>query len=172
MTDWLSTLLAVFAGGGVTMLSSWLADKRSFARERERSVLDRADRSLLLRNNFQRETLLALQQAAQSLIRATGEMHALDLGAHRLTGEWRKNRFGEELNQKHLSAVTDTLIYASRVRDGGIRELAGRLRAECTMVLDCQLPESAMKLMNCAVEVHKELIESIGRSLRDLDDQS
>ena len=72
MLNSLVTLMSVIAGGVLTMVAAWFADKRLTERDREGRREERHERLATRRNEFQRETLLSLQVTAQKLLRNTG----------------------------------------------------------------------------------------------------
>jgi hypothetical protein len=86
MPTWLATILSVIAGGLLAILAAWIADIRLAARERERRIEERRDHRAIRRDDFQRETLLALQVASQKLLRTAGRIQHLDLMAFRKNG--------------------------------------------------------------------------------------
>lgn len=90
LANWIAPALSVLAGGLLTMLASWAADRRLSERERENRREDRKDRLAMRRNDFQRESLLALQAASQELLRTTGASLHQDILAYRSTGKWQK----------------------------------------------------------------------------------
>lgn len=95
MQSWLPTfvgVIGVIAGGVLTMVSAWLADRRLMARDRERRREERHERLVARRNDFQRETLLALQDACQKLLRNAGAALVSDVIAHGTGGEWQRQQ--------------------------------------------------------------------------------
>lgn len=170
MSIWLSTMLSVIAGGALTMISSWIADKRLSERERERRREERQERLTARRDDFQRETLLALQGASQKLMRATGAMHFQDVMAFRKTGVWQKHKFGEELSNEHLRQVTDTMLLTSRIRDEEASALANKFRIGATAVSASATEQDAENRMATVTDIQQALIERIGQLVREMDE--
>jgi hypothetical protein len=170
MPEWLSTTITLLAGGALTIIAGWLTDRRASERDRERRLEERHERFLVRRNDFQRESLLVLQDSSQRLLRSAGAMHHQDVVAHRTTGKWQRQQFGDELSKENLRAMTDTMLFASRVRDDEVRSLAEQLRAQTVAVSSSADEAQAERVMLAAGETQQALIQRIGQLVRELDD--
>jgi hypothetical protein len=168
--SWLPLLSAL--GGYLTgAITEYLRDRR--ARQREREARD-ATRQLQLserRSDFQRETLLNLQDAVQDLARATGRMHHLDEMEFRRTGRWGGNLFPEDLDSAAHEAGVKTLKYMVRVRDDSIRVLMKEFRDHANEATLSTSREKSIQEMQEAIAVSESLHERIGLILRKLDDE-
>lgn len=170
MPTWLATTVSVIAGGVLTMLAAWLGDLRVTERDRERRREERLERLVTRRNDFQRETLLALQVASQKLVRnAAASLHQ-DIVAHRNGGKWQRQQLPDELSEGQLRLVTETMLLASRVRDDEIRALADQLRSEATAVGSSASEREAESRMTTAGETQSTLNRRIGEIVRGLDE--
>lgn len=170
MEDWLSTVISVLAGGLLTAGSAWLNDTRLNERERERRREERRDRLASRRNEFQRETLLALQVACQRLIRNAGASLHHDIVAYRTTGKWQKGLLPNGLSDEQLDLNTQTMLLATRVRDEEIRRLSEELRIRLTHVFQTSGEAEAEFILMSAGSIQAPLLERIGQLLRNLDD--
>lgn len=159
MPSWLATMMGTIAGGLITMFAAWLADRRLTERERE-----------CRRNDFQHETLLALQVASQKLLRATGSMHHLDVMAFRTTGRWQRQQFPDELADDHLQQITETMLLASRVRDYETRAFAEQLREHASAVSMSQNEGEAESRMMAVADIQSALINRIGLLVREMEE--
>lgn len=168
--EWLGTVLAVIAGGALTLSSGWLADNRLTNRERERRNEERRDRIAFRRSDFQRETLLALQVAAQKLIRNTGASLHQDVMAHRKGADWQRQKLPDGLSDDHLHWTTETMLLSSRIRDDQVRTLADQLRSQANRVGFSGSEAEAERRMLEASDVHAALIERIGLLVREIDE--
>ena len=126
MPAWLATTMSVIAGGILTMLAALLGDRRITERDRERRLEERHERLLTRRNDFQRQTLLALQEASERLMRNTGASLHQDVVAHRTTGKWQRQQLPHDLSNDHLRLTTETMLLDSWVREDEVRALAYR----------------------------------------------
>ncbi len=170
MPTWFATTLSVIAGGVLTMISAWIADKRLTERERERRREESLERRANRRDDFQRETLLSLQSASQKLLRATGAMHHQDLITFRKSGQWQKQQFGDDLSNAHLHQNTETMLLASRVRDEKARSLADTLREQASVVVFSATEDEAECRMRAAADTQQALVQRIGQLVREMDE--
>jgi hypothetical protein len=170
MPDWVATTLSVVAGGALTMFSSWLADHRLTERERERRREERRDRLAARRDDFQRETLLALQTASQKLVRNASQALQHDIASHRKGEKWQKQLLPEGISDDQLSLITETMLLASRIRDDGIRNLSEQLRNKVSIVGESPNENFAKQQMQELMIMQIELVGKIGISVRSLDD--
>jgi hypothetical protein len=169
MPEWLSTISSVVAGGGLTMLSSWIADRRLTARDRERRSEEERERLQVRRKDFQRDTLLELQIASQKLLRNAGASLHQDIMAHRKTGIWQKQQLPGDLSDGHLRWSTEMMLLSSRVLDEEIRSLADQLRTLTVTVGFSNNEDDAEAGMSAAAEVQQALIRRIGKLVREMD---
>ena len=170
MPSWLATTASVIAGGVLTMLAAWLGDRRITERDRERRREERRERLVTRRNDFQRETLLALQDASQKLLRNTGASLHQDVVAHRTTGTWQRQQLPDDLSNDRLRLTTETMLLASRVRDDEVRALADRLRTQTAVVGLSSGENEAESRMMAAADTQGALIQRIGEIVRGLDE--
>lgn len=170
MQPWLTTTMSVLVGGILTMLAAWLVDRRTTERDRERRREERQERMLTRRNEFQRETLLAIQVASQKLLRNAGASLHQDIVAYRTTGQWQRQQLPNGLSDDHLQLTTETMLLASRVRDDKVRELTERLRNQAAGVGISNNEHQGENRIMAAADTQQALIQRIGELLRDLDE--
>lgn len=147
-----------------------LTDRRIEKRERAARRERRLDEIQLRRANFQRATLLELQEAISQLARFTGKSHHLDVVAHRKTGKWQKQYLPEDLGEGLLVANTNVSRLRVRVRDEEIRRLAESFSKNCADIAVSGGEAVAEKTLRQMGSVLVELHERIGLVLRNLDD--
>lgn len=170
MPDWIETVLSVVSGGAVVIITQWLADSRLHRRERARRAEDRADRIAMRQSDFQRETLLGLQVAAQKMMRNTGATFHRWSVALRGGTPWGAGRLPENLEEEGLRWRTETMLLASRVRNADVRNLADLLREHCTAFDLSKTEPQGEAAMAAAGRTHEMLIQRIGQLIREIDD--
>jgi hypothetical protein len=121
-------LTGVF-GYGAALLTEYLRDRRTTAREREGRQAARRVQISEHRREFQREAILALQEAVQALTRSAGKIHHHDEMQYRQSGEWGRNLLGSDINQEAHDNSVRVLLLMARVRDEGIYELTKTFRS-------------------------------------------
>jgi hypothetical protein len=163
-------IVTFLLGYGIKAASDWVQHRRTVERDRETRKETRRDRLAEDRRRFQRETLLALQEATMEQIRTTASMHHQDEMAFRKTGLWQKQLFGEDLSQQDHLAMRKTVMLSQRVHDDSLRELLDRFRAysaQTTISIDKDSSDAAMSNM----ARHFEQIQGrIGHLIRTIDD--
>lgn len=151
-------------------LTEWLRDRRAGVRERDARDSVRRAQLLERRANFQRETLISLQDEAVKLARAAGRMNHLDEMEFRKTGKWGGHLFPEGLSDAaHQSNVT-IMVLTSRVRDDRIREVVAAFRSHANCVGTSATREADRTALDKMSELIEPLHERIGEVLRKLDD--
>jgi hypothetical protein len=121
-------VLTLLLGFATKSLSDWLENRRNTRRERAAREAVRREQLFERRTSFQRQTLLEIQEASMQLVRSVGAIHHEDKMAYRSTGEWGKQRVGDDLSEANRLAQARTGMLAARVRDDTIRELIGKLK--------------------------------------------
>lgn len=164
-------VVALVIGFLLSSTQEWFRDTRTLKRDRESREAERRERLRERRADFQRETLLALQDAAQDLVRATGAIAHHDTMEHRKTGEWGKQLVGEELNQKCFMAMRQTLILNVRVRDERVRTLVETLRGSSSGAVRSRSKDDCDSALQAMTPVFDEFNKRIGTLLRSIDDQ-
>jgi hypothetical protein len=117
-----------------SLITEALRDRRQSARERQakdderaaaKDVADEAEDRR--RRDFQRETLLELQEVLHDLARAYGAEHFADLKHGRETGSWYpKVMLEEEINKQGFEANRRSNILVARIDDEELRSTSAR----------------------------------------------
>jgi hypothetical protein len=170
MPTWLPPIITFLLGFGTKWLADWAQHRRTVEREREAREATRREQLFERRCTFQRETLLALQDAAAALGRATGRVSHLDTMAVRTTG--KTQRLPDDLDEGYRLAQVRTNMLAVRVRDASIRELVEQFREFSTSCAMAKTQEDRDRATDSAMETHIKLNEQIGKVLRTLDDET
>lgn len=174
---WLSGALSVLLGFGAKSVSDWFQHKQTLQRERETRDALRRDQLAERRANFQRQTLLELQEAIQDLARATGACSAYDEKVFRETGKWQGPLRGE-LNQQVFVANRRVLLLAVRVRDKSLRDAVKNFRQLTNQTetsgldgTDSALRDISTAALQTVIPLVEPIHERVGELLRTLDDE-
>jgi hypothetical protein len=163
--SWLP-FLTLLIGYGAKSFEDWIRHKREMAKDRETRRVTRHDQRVANRITFQRDTLLQLQNAVQTLARATGRTNQLDEIAYRKTNEWRKEQLPEDLNEGYFVASTQTALLSSRVRDDAVRQLVENFRTVSTNAILAETPADARRQLQGLMGISSELHGHIGKFVR------
>jgi hypothetical protein len=163
-------VLTLILGFGASSLAELLRDRRLLNRERESREALRRGQAIERSTNFQRQTLLDLQDALFQLARAAGASYHQDLMAYRQTGQWQKQLLPDGSAEAVRLAQARTSILHVRVADVGVRELVCRFKAEVVAVLMSPgLAESEYSHASMGT-TFEEINQRIGEILRSLDE--
>jgi hypothetical protein len=162
-------VVTLLLGYALKSVSELVGHRRTLQREREAREVTRRDKFYERRTDFQRQTLLDLQEAMSDLIRSTGAAHHQDTMAYRQTGKWQKHLLGEVLDESCHKAMRRTLILWVRVQDDSVREMVQRCR-ECAskVMVGPNKEDSDVALANMA-KIFEELNPKIGELIRTID---
>jgi len=164
------TLISTSVGFISSQLMERSKDRHAYEREKEARESARRDNLFERRTEFQRQTLLDLQDAVMKLIRATGEMYHIDLMASRATGKWVKQLFPDELDNRAFSAGVQITVLGVRVRDKSIRDLLAQLKVHTDGVVFAKNQAEAEGSLGKMSDSFAALNARIGEVLRSLDD--
>lgn len=163
-------VLTTIIGFATGSINEWLRDRRTSKRDSEaRDALRRAQLAER-RANFQRETLIDLQDAVTKFTRITGKMHHIERMELKKTGKWGGFLFPEGLSDSALEANVKIMVLNSRVRDEHIRELAERFRGHANKIGILPSPQATEDASLKMIETIDPLHKRIGEILRKLDD--
>lgn len=165
-------VVTLLMGFGASALGEWLRDVRTIRREREARQARRHEESHERRANFQRQTLLDLQESLFVLGRATGSIHHQDRMAYKTTGQWRRNAVTNDVDEGFREAQVRSAILSVRIQDEIVRDYVSRYRTLCVDIGMVGSPERAEAALVESITLHDKLNERIGMLLRELDDPS
>lgn len=151
-----------------SILVVWYSSRSTLRREYELKAIERREGRLMRRNEFQRETLLALQEAAAALVEAViedmkpgeGKVRS-SISAEAASFEYRKN-----------TARIELLMY--RVHDEGVRSACRNIMVACLVHGYQRQSNESTDAMDLIARHQNELNEAIYPvliSLDALDDQ-
>jgi len=164
LTYWLP-LLTAFLGFASGMCTEWLRDHRTYKRDKEARESSRRDVKVDRQNEFQRQTLLDLQDATMTLMQATSAIlrSERELDPERNTlSDWKLT----ELDEREMQANALTAKLGVRVDDEEVRRLLKKLKdqlLETTLYSSRQGRENAM---HKSTFIFVELNERIGEIVR------
>ena len=163
--DWLLPVVMLVLGYLSKTLEGWATHKQTVTREREGRDAARQER----RDAFQRETLLDLQEAAQSLGHAAGEIHVFEALANPL-GAQNYTTAPRERYEQFREGQAKTGLLGARVRDEAVRAaLVDFKQCAATAALHGINRIVATQAFDRLVTLSDTLNERIGTVLRGLD---
>lgn len=164
-------VVTLLIGFGTKWIADFAQHRWNARREREARLEQRRDLLRQRAADFQRETLLALQDSSAKLVRATGKSHHQDVLAARAGGAWGRQQLVDNVSDEFFQAQVATSTLRVRVRDDQVRNLALAVSDHCiaaTMSTDQRAAERTLLVMS---DASIALNERIGELLRNLDDE-
>ncbi len=172
LTPTVLPIITLLLGFGIAIVTGSLEHRRTLKREREARDAIRRDQRIERRDNFQRQTLLELQEAMFDLARTTGAMHHRDMMSYVKTGEWEKNLFPDDLAEKDRLANARSQMLVVRVRDKTVRDLVQAFKDYAVKVTFADSRDASDLAWRQMADVNVELNNRVGELLITLDDES
>lgn len=158
--------IGVVVGGLITgIVSIWLEQIRADKAAALDSARRRDDRRLG-HDNFQRETLLAFQEAINAVARTTIQIHHHDVMASKKGGAWRSTPLDPELDSAAQQASLLLSTLRSRVADDELRSMAQRLLEASATVGVTKSEADSDRALLVAMETARELLMRSGELIR------
>jgi hypothetical protein len=159
----LGLVIGAFVAGWYTIRAERLRAERVAELDKEQ----RLDNRRLDRDQFQRKTLLALQEAANDLSRATTLVHLHDVDAFESTKKWRHAVVAEGVAAAAaLDARRAVSTLKSNVADKRVRDLAAQLLEAAGTVASSTDREVAVTAEAKTTELLSQLMERSGDSVQ------
>lgn len=154
----------------VTLILGWLLSaagswSKTRREERVREKL-RHESKTDERVEFQRQTLLELQDVLYQLVRAAGHAYHEDEMAHKTTGVWGRNLITEEWDQKEYEARVRANILVVRVANNALREKLVAFQNLTTQLNLARSVDVAAGLFLEAADMFEEINNDMGALIR------
>lgn len=163
-------VVTLLLGAILKALFDAMTDRRLERRERAARQEARRDAIRLRHSEFQRATLLELQDAIVTLARFTGQSHYQDLVAYRTEGTWQREPNTEDVSEGFLKSQQLLSKLRVRVSNDRIRGLTKEVSSACADAVHAPDEKSATLALGRMSDVLSELQENIGDMLRGLDE--
>lgn len=157
--DWFPVLTLVLG-----FLLKLLSDRFQH-RENRRDVL------ATQRRNFQRETLIGLQEAVVESMSAAARAFNEDEIEYEKCGRWRRSPLSKELNEPFFAAMRRTALLLERVHNAGLRRLVTMFHNHGAEQIQCVSRETCKDIITKMGVEFALIQERIGELLRTLDDE-
>jgi hypothetical protein len=154
--------IGVIIGGLVTGHYTIRAERIRADKAEAVDSAKRRDDRLLERDNFQRATLLGIQDVAGELVTLAAQVHANDSAAFAKTGKWPIGLARAEIIPAHLDARLTLRKLQSRVVDEDVRGLVETMLASDAAVSAASDPESARRALADTQTSERRLIARSG----------
>jgi hypothetical protein len=164
-------VVTLVVGIAIKAISDALSESRAFLRNKETLLEERRETARAAHAEFQRTTLLDLQDECQKLARSTALVNHEDVMMYRRTSQWQKTLLSENANEGSRQAFANILKLRVRVADEGIRQCAKDFTSACASVANATSDSMSNKESNRASRLQEDLFEKIGIALRQIHDE-
>lgn len=157
-------LLGTVAGASASIATTVIASRNAVSLQSAAAALEREEKA----REFQRDTLIELQDAVHDELRAVALVFMADEAAYRETRTWGRKLLGEELNNRVHLAGRRTLLLCERVANDDLRRHLKSLR---DLLTEVQMARDAAIAQNAHMDAMKmgtSVMEHIGVVLRSL----
>ena len=162
--------VATLVGGyGLKMFQDIVNERRSARHDREKREWEWRRARSERRNEFQRQTLLDLQDVHMDMQRAIGTVYLWDMGAFKRTGKWERTLLPEKDSNAHRLTQVRLAMLCVRAQDETLREMVGRVTRISNAMVFARSGDECERLANEAVDVGTKVNERIGVLVRELD---
>lgn len=119
------------------------------------------------RDEFQRQTLLEVQEAIAQFVTGVGSIHRRDRAAHEATGTWSRTRFTGDSNEEFLGILVRLQLLNERARDDELRRLLTGFQNRGVLVTTAASEQEATQRSDDWIERLGEVQDRLGTVLRD-----
>lgn len=157
--------LAGAALGALASIVTTVVQNRNVAQlQLQADLLDRTERA----RAFQRDNLIALQEALQDVARSAGRTFHEDAMANRGGTEWGKLLLSDELDTSALAADRRLSALVERVQDDALREQVRAVHSEFRRVPSATSERDAEAHLMTGSTLYTEAMRHLGEVLRGL----
>lgn len=157
-------LLGTIVGALASIGTTWLSGRSAAALQREASSFERHERM----RAFQRETLLALQDAFHEAMRMTARIFVEDHKIYGETGTWGRSAISAELDEASRNANRRLSILIERVANDVLRNELNDVHFQSTRIVLATSLDEAASLQTDLSNRSTAALKQLGTVLRTL----
>ncbi|MFD1260674.1 hypothetical protein [Entomomonas asaccharolytica] len=167
-------VLSLIIGALLTMFASYLADFRLLKRERTARKEQQYATLYLKRIEFQRETLIQLQDVIDNISRKTAEIQLNDIHNYNQGTEWKKISVPDDLDELLRATKAKLIKLKARIEDEKLRKCLDTFNSislKVTLSENKAESEHQMQLLSHSFEEVQNLIGENFRQLNIFEDK-
>jgi len=158
----IGTLVGAAVGALASIATTVIANRNMARLQVQADSLERTERF----RAFQRKTLLAVQDALQSVARHARRAHHETLLAHRRGAPWGEVLLSEDVDEEARLANGRLSSLIERVADDSLRSELIEVHSALTRSILCRSKEEADALVNDAADRVVAVMSKLGETLR------
>jgi hypothetical protein len=158
----IGTLFGALVGASTSIATTIISSRNASRMHSQKNDEERTERS----RTFQRETLLATQDALQDLMRLMSRVYLADRTAFRQNQKWGENLLDDNLDESFRFANQKLSGLIQRISDEPLREALKGLRELISRLSLSQSADEAEGVLHAAGENFETVITHLGSILR------
>ncbi|MEJ5148951.1 hypothetical protein [Comamonas sp. MYb396] len=158
----IGTLAGAVVGSAASIFATWRASAVSYRMHDDKQKQERIERA----KEFQRVTLLDLQESLHDLARMVSKAHEEQDLAFKSSGEWKSDVLSAEVKELKRMAFRKVTILVERVENAQLRSDVKDFKSYVSPQMSIQNQAEAQKLQHEMMEIFRPLIEKTGTVLR------
>ena len=158
--------IGVLAGALITGIVTIRAEQIRADKDAALDSAKRQDDRRLGRDNFQRETLLRLQDAINAVARSSVQIHHHEVTAKGSSGVWRGGLLPPDIDAAAQQASLLLSTLRSRVADHDLRSMADQLLATSSVVGLTKVEAEADAALLDATKIARAMLDRSGELIR------
>ena len=155
-------LIGTLVGALASIATTWIASRSAHRIQSEKQAEERAERA----KEFQRETLLALQEAIHDALRLNTQAYFEDVAVFKKSGVWGRGLLSDEVRDGLRLSCRRVAILIERVADASLRTDVKSLMGVAVKCGFAQDEQEAERYQFELSERMTPLLERIGGVLR------
>jgi len=159
----IGTIVGAIVGASASILTTIINGRKSAQLQKERDNFERLERS----REFQRNTLLELQDSLSQNLRLIGRAHLEDVASYRQNDGVRSNLLSAELNQDIMLSNRKNAILTERISDDELRNNLKKLRQDMTDVLFAKSENESRNKLQIVSTNFEKFMGKLGVVLRN-----
>lgn len=159
----IGTIVGAIIGASASILTTIINGRKSVQLQKERDNFERLERS----REFQRNTLLELQDSLLQNLRLIARAHLEDLASYRQNDGVRNNLLSAELNQDIMLSNRKNAILTERISDDELRNNLKKLRQDMNDVLLAKSENESLNKLQIVSSNFEKFMEELGVVLRN-----
>lgn len=157
-------LIGTIVGALASIGTTWISGRNASNLQKQSSSLERMERE----RAFQRETLVALQDALHDALRMMARAYLEDNASYKQTGNWGKSLLSEEVDEGLRLANRKVSILIGRVANDPLRSELKDVMKEVGQVCLARSPAEAEAIFGRVNSSAIDVMERSGNVLRSL----
>lgn len=155
-------VIGAIVGALASIITTWLTNRHTAALQRQQTSDERKERH----RDFQRETLIALQDAMHEYLRMITSAYFEDLKAFARGADWGRTQISEEISDGCMLTARRAVILIERIENDELRSKLKTLHKSLSELAMIYSKDEAEAKLAQATKQALQVFEDMGTELR------